>query len=303
MATAPESNTRRLSLFLGLVLTTAACTASSATTTTTAPPDSAATPTTVASTPTTRPLRESSVLRISLSAENLTLSGSVSDEDARDALLGAAGSAVGAQNVTDSLQVEQGAGPLDEAAIEALAGILVELPAWFEAAELRLRGTDLNVSGDAISTEALEQATSFLEATVGLTVTPELEVSPVAQTREQIKALLETEVITFATGSADITDEGIVVVERVIELMAPVFAIRPNVEVRIDGHTDSEGSEDFNRDLSLRRAEAVLDYMVAAGLPEANLTARGFGESQPIADNATAEGRAKNRRIEFNLEG
>lgn len=205
--------------------------------------------------------------------------------------------------MTDSLQVEQSAGPLDEAAIEALAGILVELPALFEAAELRLRGTDLNVTGDAISTETLEQATSFLESTVGLTVTLELEVSPVAQTREQIKALLETEVITFATGSADITDEGIAVVERVIELMAPVFAIRPNVEVRIDGHTDSEGSEDFNRDLSLRRAQAVLDYMVAAGLPEANLTAEGFGESQPVADNATAEGRAKNRRIEFNLEG
>lgn len=85
--------------------------------------------------------------------------------------------------------------------------------------------------------------------------------------------------------------------------MAPIFAIRPNVEVRIDGHTDDEGSEDFNRDLSLARAGAVLDYMVAAGLPSANLTAAGFGESQPIADNATAEGRAKNRRIEFHLEG
>lgn len=302
MATAPEANTTRLSLLLGLALTTAACTASSATTTTAAPV-SVATPTAVASTSTTRPPRDSSVLGVSLSIGNLTLSGSVPDEDTREALLRAAGSAVGEENVTDSLQVEQSAGPLDEAAIEALAGILVELPALFEAAELRLRGTDLNVTGDAISTETLEQATSFLESTVGLTVTLELEVSPVAQTREQIKALLETEVITFATGSADITDEGIAVVERVIELMAPVFAIRPNVEVRIDGHTDSEGSEDFNRDLSLRRAQAVLDYMVAAGLPEANLTAEGFGESQPVADNATAEGRAKNRRIEFNLEG
>jgi OOP family OmpA-OmpF porin len=73
--------------------------------------------------------------------------------------------------------------------------------------------------------------------------------------------------------------------------------------VRIDGHTDDEGPEDFNRDLSLRRARAVLDYMVAAGLPDANLSAEGFGESRPIADNGTAEGRAKNRRIEFTLEG
>ncbi|MGI8513954.1 MAG: OmpA family protein, partial [Acidimicrobiia bacterium] len=70
-----------------------------------------------------------------------------------------------------------------------------------------------------------------------------------------------------------------------------------------DGHTDDQGPEDFNRDLSLRRAQAVLDYMVAAGLPAANLSPEGFGESRPIADNGTEEGRAKNRRIEFTLEG
>jgi OOP family OmpA-OmpF porin len=218
-------------------------------------------------------------------------------------LVAAAGSAFGEENVTDSLQVERSAGALDAAALEALVGIVAELPAWFDAAELRLRGTDLNVTGDALSAEALEQATSFLESTAGLTATLELEISPVAQTRDQIKALLDTEVITFATGSAEITDEGIVVLERVIELLAPTFAARPRVEVRIDGHTDDQGPEDFNRDLSLRRARAVLDYMVAAGLPDANLSAEGFGESRPIADNETAEGRAKNRRIEFTLEG
>jgi OOP family OmpA-OmpF porin len=227
----------------------------------------------------------------------------VPDEEARDALVAAAESAFGEENVTDSLLVERSAGSLDAAALEALVGIVAELPAWFDAAELRLRGTDLNVTGDALSAEALEQATSFLESTAGLTATLELEISPVAQTRDQIKALLDTEVITFATGSAEITEEGIVVLERVIELLAPTFAARPRVEVRIDGHTDDEGPEDFNRDLSLRRARTVLDYMVAAGLPDANLSAEGFGESRPIADNGTAEGRAKNRRIEFTLEG
>jgi OOP family OmpA-OmpF porin len=291
-----------LALFLGLALTTAACVTSSATTTTAAT-TTTETPTTVAESSTTRPPRDSSLLAFSLSVGKLTLSGSVPDEQGREALVGAARSAFGEENVTDSLQVERSAGSLDTAALEALVGIVTELPTWFDAAELRVRGTDLNVTGDALSAEALEEATSFLEATTGLTITLELEISPVAQTRDEIKALLETEVITFATGSAEITDEGVAVLERVIELLAPTFAARPRVEVRIDGHTDDEGPEDFNRDLSLRRARAVLDYMVAAGLPAANLSAEGFGESRPIADNGTAEGRAKNRRIEFTLEG
>jgi len=180
---------------------------------------------------------------------------------------------------------------------------VAELPAWFDAAELRLRGTNLDVTGDALSLETLELATDFFESAVGLTVTSELVISPVAQSREQVKALLETETITFATGSAEITEEGIEVLERVIDLLAPAFAARPRVEVRIDGHTDDQGPENFNRDLSLERAQAVLDYMVEAGIPDANLFPRGFGESRPVADNSTEEGRANNRRIEFTLEG
>lgn len=294
----------RMSWLLALALTMAGCVTASSDTTLAAT-TTTATSTTTASTSTTRTPRDSSILTVTLSVGKLTLSGEVPDEDAREALLAAARSTFGEENVTDSLQVGRNAGPADLTAegLETLAGIVAELPAWFDAAELRLRGTDLNVTGDALSAEALELATSFLGSTAGLTVTLELEISPVAQTRDQLKALLETEVITFATGSAEITDEGIVVLERVIEILAPIFAARPGVEVRVDGHTDDEGPEDFNLDLSLRRARAVLDYMVAAGLPDANLSAEGFGESRPIADNGTAEGRAKNRRIEFTLEG
>jgi len=241
---------------------------------------------------------------VTLSAGTLTLSGSVPDEQARDTLLAVARSTFGEENVTDSLQIGRGAGSADvTAALESLAGIVAELSTWFDAAELRLRGTDLNVTGDALSAEALEQATSFLESTVGLTVTSELEISPVVQSREQLTALLETETITFVTGSAEITEVGVTVLERVIEILAPVFDARPRVEVRIDGHTDDQGPDDLNLDLSQRRAQSVLDYMVAAGLPPANLSTEAFGESRPIADNGTEEGRAKNRRIEFTLEG
>ena len=293
-----------VSLFVTLALTIAGCVNGSsdltvAVTTTTA------TPTTVRETTTTRAPRDSSNLSVTFSVGQLSLSGELPDEASREALLDVAQTAVGDENVTDSLQVGRNAAASDVTAeaVGALAGIVAELPAWFDAAELRLRGTNLAVTGDALSLETLEQATNFLESTVGLTVTSELVISPITQTREQVKALLETEIITFATGSAEITEEGIAVLERVIDLLEPAFAARPRVEVSIDGHTDDQGPERFNRDLSLQRAQAVIEYMVAAGLPDANLTPRGFGESRPIADNSTEEGRAKNRRIEFTLEG
>jgi OmpA-OmpF porin, OOP family len=72
-------------------------------------------------------------------------------------------------------------------------------------------------------------------------------------------------------------------------------------EIRIEGHTDSEGIPERNNPLSERRARAVADYLIAAGVQASRLSTAGYGAEQPIADNATAAGRAKNRRIEFKV--
>jgi OOP family OmpA-OmpF porin len=69
--------------------------------------------------------------------------------------------------------------------------------------------------------------------------------------------------------------------------------------VRIAGHTDGNGAADANLDLSQRRAQAAFDYLVGRGASSERFEVIGYGETQPIADNNTAEGRAKNRRIEF----
>lgn len=72
-----------------------------------------------------------------------------------------------------------------------------------------------------------------------------------------------------------------------------------DVKVEVAGHTDSIGTDDYNMGLSLRRANAVRDYLIGKGIAAENLTAKGYGESQPVADNRTAEGRFKNRRVEL----
>lgn len=70
----------------------------------------------------------------------------------------------------------------------------------------------------------------------------------------------------------------------------------------VEGHTDSQGTDAYNRDLSQRRADAVRDYLVQRGYPASNIQSRGQGEGSPIANNASAEGRANNRRVEIVIE-
>jgi len=87
----------------------------------------------------------------------------------------------------------------------------------------------------------------------------------------------------------------------VLDQVAQVMRDRPTVIVRVEGHTDSVGSDKYNQRLSERRAHAVVKYLIAKGIESNRLEAVGFGESRPIATNDSPEGRAKNRRTEFHI--
>jgi len=75
----------------------------------------------------------------------------------------------------------------------------------------------------------------------------------------------------------------------------------PSYKVQIDGHTDSQGKDDYNQTLSDKRAASVKAYLVSKGIADSRLTSTGYGETKPVADNNTAAGRAKNRRVEMTL--
>ncbi|EKD82509.1 MAG: OmpA/MotB protein [uncultured bacterium] len=76
---------------------------------------------------------------------------------------------------------------------------------------------------------------------------------------------------------------------------------RPDCRIEVRGHASSDGSAEMNMQLSFERSQSVADYLIAAGISGNRITVRGFGETQPIASNATPEGQAKNRRVEFVL--
>lgn len=85
----------------------------------------------------------------------------------------------------------------------------------------------------------------------------------------------------------------------ILDMNAKLFAMYPELRVEVRGHTDSDGDEALNEELSLRRAQTVADYLVAQGIAREKITVKGFGESAPIVSNNTAIGKARNRRIEF----
>jgi len=78
-----------------------------------------------------------------------------------------------------------------------------------------------------------------------------------------------------------------------------ILRSNPNGIVNIEGYASSEGTEEYNQQLSLRRAESVRRYLIRKGIVAERIIASGFGENEPIADNATAKGRAENRRVQF----
>jgi outer membrane protein OmpA-like peptidoglycan-associated protein len=82
---------------------------------------------------------------------------------------------------------------------------------------------------------------------------------------------------------------------------AEVLIKYPDTYVTVEGHTDSSGSDEYNQDLSERRARRVYDVLVQSGVPVPRLSTKGYGESDPIADNATAEGRQANRRVQLEI--
>lgn len=88
---------------------------------------------------------------------------------------------------------------------------------------------------------------------------------------------------------------------RSLNEVVAIMKADPTLMIDIDGHTDSQGSDEYNHTLSHNRAKSVADYLISKGIEESRLKTTGYGEEKPVADNATAAGRAKNRRTEMTV--
>jgi outer membrane protein OmpA-like peptidoglycan-associated protein len=126
------------------------------------------------------------------------------------------------------------------------------------------------------------------------------ELEKVAETKRTENGLLVEmkNDILFDTGSADLKAEAVTQLIQVGDIVAKYGDDR----VRIEGHTDSSGGASLNERLSRQRAESVKTVLVARGVKEGQITVVGLGETKPVASNDTADGRARNRRVELHID-
>ncbi len=115
----------------------------------------------------------------------------------------------------------------------------------------------------------------------------------------RFEILSRTDDIYFAPGSAALEEASFPLLDAVADIVKRC----PELNIQIEGHTDNVGKRAYNQNLSEQRAGSVVQYLSSQGIGSARMTAIGFGEDKPIANNATRKGRWKNRRIEFSVPG
>jgi len=210
-------------------------------------------------------------LAVQVDGDRIVLQGAVPSEEMRSAIAADFEARFGPENVDNQIEVT------DEVSVDNGVNVALfgEVPDEDYADALR------RSAGVSSANEVIDELTIA-----------EPEVPDVAGSLETIFAFNP---INFASGSAVIEADSFPPLDDAVD----VLTANPDIDVRVEGHTDNEGSAEGNQVLSQQRADAVVSYLVSNGVDSDQLTAEGFGADQPIADNDTAEGRAENRRIEF----
>jgi OOP family OmpA-OmpF porin len=234
-------------------------------------------------------------------AVTVTLTGYVPDNAVHAAIAAAAGRKFFSEKVVDNLKASVGAPSGFAGAVVPALGALSRL----STGTLVVSDREVKISGDALYDTAAAQIRAALlkDFPQGWQVKADISVKPASAPvdatvcQQLFSDLLAKGKIRFESGRATIDPDSAGLLDRLIET-----ALRcPTVNIEIAGHTDTDGEDAFNQALSEKRAQAVSDYMVKAGLPADRFTATGYGSTQPVATNDTDEGKAQNRRIEFTV--
>ena len=232
-------------------------------------------------------------------AVTLTLTGYVPDNNVHGALAATATRKFFSEKVVDNLKASVGAPAGFANAVAPALGALSRL----STGTLVVSDREVKLSGDAFYDAAAVQIRAGLgkDFPQGWQFKAEISVKPAAAPvdgtvcQQLFSDLLTKGKIRFESGRATIDPDSAGLLDRLIET-----ALRcPGANIEIAGHTDADGEDGFNQMLSEKRAQAVTDYLVKAGLPADRFTAIGYGSTQPVASNDTDEGKAQNRRIDF----
>lgn len=232
-------------------------------------------------------------------AVTLTLSGNVPDNNIHAAIAQAASRKFFGEKVVDNLKASVGAPSGFAAAVVPALGALSRV----STGTLVVTDREVKLSGDALYDAAAAQIRAGLgkDFPQGFQFKPDISVKPASAPvdasvcQQLFSELLGKAKVRFESGRASIDPDSTGLLDHLVEI-----ALRcPNSNIEVAGHTDADGEDAANQALSEKRAQAVVDYLVKAGLPASRFTAVGYGSTQPVAGNDTDDGKAQNRRIEF----
>jgi len=225
-------------------------------------------------------------------------SGVVPDEAARAAILGRLREVFGAANIVDRLEVGGVVPPPNWA--DYMGKLLTENLKEVHKGQMQVTGTRVALKGTVANEALRQQVVSKIALALNPTYTVDnalVVAGPAAQ--EVLDRTLSNRIVEFESGSATLTPQGVAILDEMVAAMKQIGMPK----VQIIGHTDSSGNRQANVSLSLARANSVRVYLIGKGIPAESLTATGAGPDHPVTSNATAEGRARNRRIEFRQTG
>ncbi len=126
------------------------------------------------------------------------------------------------------------------------------------------------------------------------------QLNQVLATRETARGLIvNMSDVLFDTGQYTLKPDA----REKLAKVSGILLAYPNLQLQVEGYTDNVGSDDFNQKLSQERADAVREYLASQGVTQTNISATGYGKSDPVADNASSQGRAENRRVQMVVSG
>lgn len=237
----------------------------------------------------------------------LTITGPMRDTMSVQATKGFAAAQFADKPVTANLDVvgniPAGWSPRVLAALDALS-LLHDGSVEMTMTSLSLAGRSTQENAPKFITEALKGRIPAENLILDIAYAPELALVvtqadiDAQECERQLAGILGEAQIVFDPNSSTISEESEILVDEI----AFIITSCPNAAFEIGGHTDSQGGEQMNLNLSQSRAEAVMDALLSRDVFLDQLTAQGYGESEPIADNETEAGRARNRRIAFKLK-
>jgi OmpA-OmpF porin, OOP family len=225
----------------------------------------------------------------------IVVSGTVADEAGKAGLLARLRELYGAERVVDQLAVGMVAMPANwNAYVQKLIGPNLKL---ISRGQLKVDGNAVSLRGDVPTETQRQQIAGDMAASLNPTYTVNNGLRVAESVQAQVDQALANRIIEFESGKAVLTEAG----KAILDQMSVVLLALKDKKIELIGHTDNAGSRAGNLSLSQARAEAVKAYVTARGIKPESVAVSGEGPDRPVADNRSAEGRARNRRIEFKV--